>query len=67
MKKVLCILLSILFVILAAAAIVPPLSSLNTTKSPSFGAYKHVFIVGAKQDLRQRLFPLVTGTISTTV
>ena len=46
MKKVLCILLSILFVILAAAAIVPPLSSLNTTKSPSFGAYKHVFIVG---------------------
>ena len=46
MKKILCILLAVLILVFAAAAVVPPVTWAKTDKSPSFGAYQHVFIIG---------------------
>lgn len=47
MKKKICIILAfVLAAVLAAAAIVPPVTQKGTLKSASFGAYKHVFIIG---------------------
>lgn len=47
MKKKICVLLvAVLVLALAAAAVVPPVTAKKTLASPSFGAYRHVFILG---------------------
>lgn len=47
MKKIICILLvAVLVAALAAAAVVPSVTAKKTLESASFGAYRHVFIIG---------------------
>ena len=45
-KKIFAIAATVLAAVLALAAAIPPISAKGLTESPSFGAYKHVFIIG---------------------